>query len=361
MDYGEVLSKAWNIIWKYKILWLFGIFASCSGGGNGGWGGGSGSGTQYSGDYGYYNTMNQIEPWAVALIIAVALLLFVVVTIVILAVSTIGRAGLIQGTKMADEDDDARLTFSSIFNGSKPFFWRVLGLNLLIMVAYLAILMILGAFFLFGTIFTFGLGLFCLIPLCCILIPVFWVLTTFVEMANAAVVVDDLNVVDGLKRGWEVFKGNLGEMILMGLVLVLGGMLVGFLIAMPMILTIIPMMMGIIGAIFGDTGALAAGGVIVSGLCCLAYLPVLIVVGGIVRAYIGSAWTLTYMRLTRGPKVEEPVGLLPDEPVESEPLPEAIDEPTGEDAPEEIEETESVDEPGTEEESKGDGSLPDDF
>jgi hypothetical protein len=35
MDFGEVFSKAWKIIWKYKILWLFGIFASCSGGGAG--------------------------------------------------------------------------------------------------------------------------------------------------------------------------------------------------------------------------------------------------------------------------------------------------------------------------------------
>ncbi len=39
MDFGEVFSKAWKIIWKYKILWLFGIFASCSGGGGGGGGG----------------------------------------------------------------------------------------------------------------------------------------------------------------------------------------------------------------------------------------------------------------------------------------------------------------------------------
>jgi hypothetical protein len=28
------------------------------------------------------------------------------------------------------------------------------------------------------------------------------------------------------------------------------------------------------------------------------YLPVLLVLSGILRAYIGSAWTLTYLRLT---------------------------------------------------------------
>ena len=29
MDFGEILSKAWKIIWKFKILWIFGILTSC--------------------------------------------------------------------------------------------------------------------------------------------------------------------------------------------------------------------------------------------------------------------------------------------------------------------------------------------
>ena len=271
MDYGEVFSKAWKIIWKYKILWLFGIFASCSGGGGGGGGGGGSSGAQFSDNGNYYsNNLNYIEPWAIALIIAAVILLIIVITVIVIAVSTVGRTGLIQGAKMADENEDAQLTFSSIFNSVKPFFWRVVGLNLLIMVGYFAILMILGMMFLFSAVLTFGLALICLLPLCCVLIPVFWVLTTFVEMANVAVVVEDLSIIDGLKRGWQVFRDNLGEMIVMGLVLVLGGLIVSVLIALPMILTVIPLLIGIIAAVSGDTEALAAGGFIFSALCCLA-------------------------------------------------------------------------------------------
>jgi len=47
MDIGEVLSRAWKIIWKYKVLWIFGILASCGQGGGGGGGGGN-SGYRYS-------------------------------------------------------------------------------------------------------------------------------------------------------------------------------------------------------------------------------------------------------------------------------------------------------------------------
>jgi hypothetical protein len=37
MDIGSVLSRAWQTIWRHKVLWIFGILAGCSGaGGNAG-------------------------------------------------------------------------------------------------------------------------------------------------------------------------------------------------------------------------------------------------------------------------------------------------------------------------------------
>ena len=35
MEFGEILTKAWKIIWKFKILWVFGILSSCGHGGGG--------------------------------------------------------------------------------------------------------------------------------------------------------------------------------------------------------------------------------------------------------------------------------------------------------------------------------------
>ena len=361
MDFGEVFTKAWKIIWKYKILWLFGIFASCSGGGGGGGGGGSSSGVNYSGEMppGAYHTMNNIEPWMIALIIAAAILIGLLIAVIVMAVSTVGRIGLIQGTQMADEDEDAQITFSGLFNSMKPFFWRILGLNLLIGLGTFVIVMALILIFGFGVIFTLGIGLICILPLICLLIPVFWLLTTFVEMANVAIVTEDLGVIEGLQRGWEVFKNNLGEMVLVGLVLVLGGMVVSLIIAIPMILIMVPLMMGIFAAIFGETGAYAAGGMLISGLCCIVYLPVLIVVSGVIRAYIGAAWTLTFLRLTQGPAAEASVETLPDEPVDPEPLPEAATIVEAKPVEEEVE-VESADSEA-EMPAEDEDSLPEDF
>jgi hypothetical protein len=54
------------------------------------------------------------------------------------------------------------------------------------------------------------------------------------------------------------------------------------------------------------TGEFQRSGLLIAGLCFAAYQPVLILLNGILTAYIQSAWTLTYMRLT-APKENAPV------------------------------------------------------
>jgi hypothetical protein len=153
------------------------------------------------------------------------------------------------------------------------------------------------------------------------LIPVFWVLLTFVEMANIAIVVEDLSITDGIRRGWDVFRDHLGEMILMGLILIAGGFIVSMILAIPFIATMFPLMFGVMALALGNSTPLANGAVVIAGLCCVSYLPILIILGGIVRAYLSAAWTLTYLRLTEGVPAAEPVQHLPDlaQPLESPP------------------------------------------
>ena len=36
-DIGKILSRAWQILWKYKVLWIFGLLLALSGAGGGGY------------------------------------------------------------------------------------------------------------------------------------------------------------------------------------------------------------------------------------------------------------------------------------------------------------------------------------
>ena len=82
MDIGAVLSRAWEILRRHKVLWIFGILAGC-GSANAG---SSGSGANYEGEMppGLERFFTQVPDWQVALLIG--LIILVVLVFVVLAV-----------------------------------------------------------------------------------------------------------------------------------------------------------------------------------------------------------------------------------------------------------------------------------
>jgi len=309
MNIGEVLSRAWKIVWKNKVLWIFGIFASCSNAS-----GGTNSGSSFqsqSGELpsGIENFFTQTPDWQLIMIGIIIFLVILVLILLAVFLGTIGRIGLIRGTQQADRDEETKLSFGELFKGSMPYFWRVFLLNLMVgLVIFFAIILIVIIAIL-GTAATLGIGLFlCIIPLICLLIPIALFVSVVVEQSSIAIVVENLGVVDGLKRGWEVVKLNAGMIILMWLILVLGITTIGgLIIGLPLILTIGS---AVIPILLGGEEAIRSS-LILAGICFVAYLPILIVLSGILRSYVEAGWTLTFMRLTSPPvpinQLDEPI------------------------------------------------------
>ncbi|HSL44881.1 MAG TPA: hypothetical protein VK897_15710 [Anaerolineales bacterium] len=300
-NFGEVLSRAWQIIWKHKVLWIFGIFAGCSrgGGGNGGGSMGGGGGTGPGGQPfpEFERNMQQLGQWISdnPWVIAVFVLAILVLLILSIFLGTIGRVGLIRGTYQAEQGAQS-LIFGELFSGSMPYFWRVFGLAFLIGVLSFLIFI---PFILFGVL-TAGVGFVCLLPLLCILIPLLLAVSVVIEQANAAIVIENLGIGDGVRKGWEVVRANVGTMIVLALILFIGSAIVGFLIALPVIAAVLPI---VFGAASNSTNPIWIGVV-----CCALYFPILLLLNGIMMAYMQSVWALTYMRLTR-PQDNAPVVL----------------------------------------------------
>lgn len=308
MDFGNVLSRAWRIIWDNKVLWIFGILAGC--------GSTSGSSGNFQSSFQtdappemqrFFNNFANLPDWQIALIIGAIILVILILVIIAIFLGTIGRIGLIRGTYQADQQG-IRVVFGELFSGSMPYFWRVFGLNLLVGIAYiLFIVVLLVPLFIALTVITFGIGLICLIPLLCLLVPLSWLVNVIVEQANIAIVIEDIGIFDGLQRGWEVFRNNFGAMIVMALILYLGvNLIVGFIIGLPLALVAAPVIVEVI-----RTGDFSGRGLLVSAICFVAYLPVLLILGGALRAYIESSWTLTYLRLTGRMELGAPAELEP--------------------------------------------------
>ena len=298
-NFGEVLTRAWQITWKYKVLWIFGILAGCAQGGGGG-GGNSGyrSGNNPNLPQNYQQMLDRFSNWIVDqwwIILVIVLVLFLIVALFIF-LGTIGRIGLIRGTLQAEEGAQS-MSFGPLFSGSQPYFWRVFGLGLVVGLGFFILFFTL----IMGGLITAGIGFICLLPIICLLIPISIVVNIIMEQAFVAIVKENLGLVDGWKRGWEVARANMGPVLIMALILFALSFFIGLIIAIPILAVVVP------AAI-----AFAAGNgqdftpMLLTGLCVVAYLPVAILLRGVLATFSGSAWTLTYLRLTQAPPVTPP-------------------------------------------------------
>lgn len=301
-NFGEVLTRAWQITWKHKVLWIFGILAGCGRNGsrfNSNNGRGDGGSGQLPPEM--MRVWEFIQENLTAIIVGGCILLLIIWAITIF-LSTIGRVGLIRGTFHADTGVE-KLVFGQLFSESTPYFWRIFGLSLLAAIPVLAVVaaLVAGIFALAVSAESAGnasnlgiLGMFPLIIGCfCLVFPIVFVIGLIVRQAENAIVLEDLRVLPSLSRGWEVFRRNLGTFLLMGIMLAVIGLVVGLLIAAPVLLIVLPAVFSFAANDGQDWTPLIMMGV---GLCI--YLPILWLLNGIMTTFIESVWTLTYLRLT---------------------------------------------------------------
>jgi hypothetical protein len=286
MDYGNILSRAWQIVWKYKILWIFGILASFVQAGTS-----SGTNISYrfsSGDVGQgvsnlFGNVSQNTLIALGLMAAVVLL---VLWLVAIFLGTLGVIGLVRGTLQADAGAQS-LVFADLFSNSMPFFWRVLGLNVLAFLVIIILSPIIGLL----AVCTCGIGFIALVLF----------IQVYLQLANIGIVVENRGIMDALGRSWELIRSHFGDVLVMAILLGVVGFLVTLILGIPLFLTLGPVIVVMItGAVTGTKLAIP-GGAIAAGLCFLAYLPVLLILSGILRAFLTASWTLTYQRLAVQP------------------------------------------------------------
>jgi len=305
-DFGEVLTRAWQIVWKHRVLWIFGILASCGrgGGGGGNFGGGSG------GDNGFDGSGADLPPqflqwfeWIqnnLTQFIAISVALLCVIWIVIAFLSTIGKVGLIHGTAQVEGGVES-LIFGQLFSESTPYFWRMFGLALVMSLPFLIVIVALAAGLSLLVVSAIGennVGLLASIPLflgcLCLLIPLMLVVGMIIRQSERAIVLEDLGVMPAISRGWEIFRANLGPIILLTIMLAIIGVVVSFIIAIPIFIVVFPALFA-----FALSEAQSWTPMIFVGVCICLFLPVALILNGIMTSYIETVWTLTYMRLTK--------------------------------------------------------------
>jgi len=294
MDYGKILSRAWQITWRWKILWILGFLAGV------GQGIGS-SGPQYQmgaeqGGAGGFRIPD--EMWAV---FAVVGCLAILVGIALWVVSLIARGGLVTGVQQVE--DEGATTLGAAWRAGVRRFWTLLGISILTglpaFVAIVAGVIILGLLivatvaaidaaaevggFLGGTA-----SVVCGGVVCCGGILLAIVLEQIRVYAERAVMLEGLGAIDSLKRGWQVLKDNLGPTIVLWLIFLVIGLVIGGVIAAPLFALMVP-----IFAVMGgpDPAAWLFIPICLGGLL---WIIVSAVISSIVQTFGSATWTLAY-------------------------------------------------------------------
>lgn len=300
LNFGEILSDAWQVAWKHKVLWWAGILISL---------------------LGFVSVpINLVtnpvfssfpgSPSHIGNNLAPVLMGDgLVILLSILSIPLSALAMLIPSLATVRlERGDERLHFGELVKGVMPYFWRTLGIILLVWVGVFVVTFLLaGCLILLGVI-TAGIGFLCIVPLMLLFIPVAILVYAIMEQAMAAILVDDLGIGGALQRAWDVVKKNFIVMVIISILVYLAYMLVSMIISIPMMIPFF----GMFSRMFFNSGAqqpdFAAFQKIFRNmmLWMLVFSPIYAVLQGFLLAFMQAIWTLTYLRISR-PVDQRPV------------------------------------------------------
>lgn len=310
MDFGRIIGRAWQITWKFKILWLFGFLAALYFN--------SPSSSSYRYDTLPPKLAGQVEQFIFgpffAPVIAGVLVTFFLIGIVFAILKVIGRTGLVDQINAAEQG--IRPTGRAGWAAFRRYGWRMFWISffsglpgfLIFMVAIVPLLWATVSFLPELRSFSFYnfnpdptgflLGLAWFFPVCCLGVFVCAFFSLLRTLGERVCVIEDQGIWESIKGGWLMLWGQLGSVFLMWLLIFVINFAVIGLIVIPAILIsllfFVPLLLStqILNgdfSIIGLTSLICLGGVIwIWGMS----------IASIAETFYSCCWTLIYRQLT---------------------------------------------------------------
>jgi len=299
IDLNELIKRIWKITWKHKILWGAGFLTLL---------------VTFLfiplmlaplflllGSNDSYRMLDEAWPWVLLLC---GFVFFMAASYV---VSSILRPTLVVGVLKAERGAE-KLSAGELVREAAAYFWRFLGLMLLFAAAFMAVYAVIMGIQIVASLLTFGLANLCLWPLTFLIYPFMYAAMAVMELAEASMVVDGLGIMESLRRAWDLVLKNKMSVLLVALILYVGLGIISSIIVFPIFMPIgfLPMLIA--------EDVLPRSFLWILGIGYLIALPIMAFVQGIVLTMIKTGWTLTYLRLSPVPPIENNTPILADEP-----------------------------------------------
>lgn len=323
MNHTAILRRAWHITWRYRILWIFGLFMAPLAGSGGSGGGGRASSDASSWPWGSVPSFTEKELASIVAVAAGLIVVAVAVSLLLALVSTVLR--YLAETAVIRAVDDYETTgekrsFGSVFH--LGWSWRAVRLFLIDLVVCIPAVVLFVALALIalsplvlwafesevlgiaGTVLT--IGFFGLLAILAIAAAVVWaVLQPFIWRAA---VLDDCGVFASISRGYAIVRARLRDAGIMWLLLVVLQFLFG--ITALVVFLIVAVLGLLVGGLLGyavyalSSLAFYASTPVILGV--VVGLPVALlvialpmaVISTLIAVFKSSVWTLTFRELS---------------------------------------------------------------
>ena len=342
MDHMKVLKRSWEIVWRYRALWIFGIILALTTGsspllrGDGGDGQvqyevngddffGPGGEFRWPGDqFG----MPDIPPEVIGILTAIGIALACVAVLLIIAsivARFVSETSLIRMVSDYEETDETHTVRQGFRLGWSRTAWRLFLINLVVVIPAVVAFILLFVLALApllawttqstpvrvgGTVL--AIGLFLMTIFLAILVGAS--LSLLLRFFRRACALEGLGVGASIRRGFGIVRRHVVDVIVMWLIMI--GVRIGLVIATFIaVILLLPVIIALIflGGVLGGVPALLIGGVtslFLEGAVpwvvgALIGIPIFILVvslpwlflSGLVEVFKSSVWTLTYREL----------------------------------------------------------------
>jgi len=321
MNYSALIKRAFQVTWRYKVLWVFGILLALTSGG----GGGGGSNFQFPGRNGTGGMprvwgMPNIpgETWAaIALACCCTLLVLLIVGTIVRYVAT---AALFRMVDQIEAGGDAPTWRQGFRLGWSSRTLRLFLLDLLVGIVFFAVIVVLiglAAAPLLGLLvdddvvkgisiaMTVGLALLVIM----VLIVAGVVVSVLLQFWQREIVLADRSVGQALTSGYQMVRSRLGNVAAMWLLMFAIGLGYGILfllVFIPLMLLAFGVGAGLGYALYSATQSIPWA--LIAGLppFVIIMLVPTVFVQGVYLVFQSSTWTLVYRQIAGGTERHQP-------------------------------------------------------
>jgi hypothetical protein len=303
MDVGHIFSRSVEVAWKYRVLWLFAWVMGLTS-----LGGGSNFNYSFNGTNNPFAGQS-VAPWVIVLAVLVGLILFVIWLALVFYFRFVARGALVATVR--DIEAQANPTLREAWQNGRAFYTRLLGLGLVVnvpLVLVSIVLILLGLVPLIGVLVAqggarglqvqnfAGAWIAAAVAICCALVFVIvlhFVIHPLYEIVVRTIVIQDVSVREGIRQGLARARENLGDVLVVYLLLIGARIGYGLLTAFVVVPVGLVLVLGSFAVMRADLNVMIL-------LALVLALPLWLLFGAleaVFQLFEANVWTETYLAL----------------------------------------------------------------